>query len=58
MLTKKFETLCEEVLLPKIDEMLRGHLKEVHEVLDITNRELARIEQKIDDMALEEACEE
>jgi hypothetical protein len=44
----KFETLCEGVLIPKIDETVKRRVKPIRQMLDIMARALAHIERKID----------
>jgi hypothetical protein len=46
----KFETLCEQVLVPQIDDVVRRRMKPLRQMLDIMARALAHIERKIDRM--------
>ncbi len=44
----KFETLCEQVLIPQIDNLVRRRVRPVQKTLDILARAMAHIERKID----------
>jgi hypothetical protein len=51
MTNDKFKTLCEQVLVPCIGDLIHGQLGEVHEMLGLIARELARIEEVIEEIA-------
>ena len=44
----KFQNLCEQVLIPQIDEVVRRRTRSIQKTLDILARALAHIERKID----------
>lgn len=46
----KFATLCENVLIPQIDDVVRKRVKPLRQMVDILARALAHIERKIDRM--------
>jgi hypothetical protein len=41
-----FASLCDQVLIPRLDTLLNSKLADVHDTLDIMAAELARIETK------------
>ncbi|MBL6938833.1 MAG: hypothetical protein ISS15_09140 [Alphaproteobacteria bacterium] len=45
MTKDKFQVLCEQVLVPKVGDLLHTQLLELHGTLEIMAAELARIEQ-------------
>jgi hypothetical protein len=51
MTNDKFKTLCEQILVPRIGDLIHSQLAEVHEILGIIARELARIEEVVDEIA-------
>jgi len=53
MTKEKFQTLCDQVLVPRIGALLHSQLLELHATLDIIAAELIRLEQRLDGIAEE-----
>lgn len=51
MTKDKFKMLCEQVLIPRLGNLMHLHLTGVHESLDIIARELARTGDRLDRIA-------
>ena len=43
MTKDKFKMLCEQVLIPRLGDFMRFQLTDLHETLEIIERELARV---------------
>ena len=52
MTKDKFAVLCEQVLVPRIGDLMHGQLVDVQEALDVIARELIRIGAGLDRVAL------
>jgi hypothetical protein len=51
MTKDKFKTLCEEVLVPQLGDLMHVQLKDLHETLDIMSEELLRIGNKLEELS-------
>ena len=48
MKKEKFQSLCEQVLIPRIGDFMYRHLNTIEETLDIFGREFGRIGERLD----------
>jgi len=51
MTKDKFQTLYEQVLVPRMSDLMHRQLTSVHEMLDLIAAELTRIESLLDEIA-------
>jgi len=52
MTKDKFSVLCEQVLVPRLNDMMAREMTDLHQALDVISRELIRIGKRLDQMAL------
>ena len=48
MTNEQFQKLCDSVLIPRIENLLRGHLKETNETLETVANEMLRTSRGVD----------
>lgn len=51
MTKDKFQVLCEQVLIPRLGNLMYVHLADINESLDTIVRELVRIGDRVDRVA-------
>jgi hypothetical protein len=51
MTKDKFQTLCEDVLVPLLGKILHHQLAELHDTLEVMAREMVRMGDQIGDIA-------
>jgi len=53
MTKDKFAVLCEQVLVPRVSDLIRRELMDLHQSLEVISRELIRIGRRLDQLALD-----
>lgn len=47
---KDFETICDEILVPRLERVLQRHLREVQALIEVSARGLNSLHDRIDEL--------